>query len=375
MDWLRDKLEISHGNNSPLRSMEGLRGVAVFLVFWVHYGALIKPWISGYSIPVSEFIHGFGHLGVDLFFVLSGYLIYGAIIAKNRFSPLGYAKRRIQRIYPTFLAVFLIYIALSFIFPGESKLPAANGARLIYIVQNLLLLPGLFDITPIITVAWSLSYEAFYYLLIPCVIFGLKMKSWPVETRIAFWVLVVAAGFFIYSVMEIPVHLLMFIAGILLFEFYKNKGFTINHGGTLCLQAALAVFGFRAIYEFSYLLSMLTVFILFLVLCLCAFNTRSNSYKWLTYTPLRWLGNMSYSYYLIHGLTLKFLFLVFGYLIPDGFNSGYLYFWLWIPFFAATLLTSFALFISIERPLSLQQPKTETISDKLMRQTAKTAAD
>ena len=79
-NWLREKLEITHGDNKPLLSMEGLRVVAVFLVFWVHYSALVERWVSGYSVDILHFVRGFRHLGVDLFFVLSGYLIYGTII-------------------------------------------------------------------------------------------------------------------------------------------------------------------------------------------------------------------------------------------------------------------------------------------------------
>lgn len=44
--WVVNQLEISHGNNSTLKAMEGLRGVAVFLVFLVHYSSLITPWLS-----------------------------------------------------------------------------------------------------------------------------------------------------------------------------------------------------------------------------------------------------------------------------------------------------------------------------------------
>ena len=71
-----------------------------------------------------------------------------------------YAKRRVQRIYPVFLVVFAIYIMLSFIFPSESKLPEGYVEIVKYILQNLLLLPGVFNIEPLITVAWSLSYAA-----------------------------------------------------------------------------------------------------------------------------------------------------------------------------------------------------------------------
>ena len=363
-NWLRDRLEISHGENSPLLSMEGLRGIAVFLVFWVHYSSLVSPWLSGSSVGVSNFIHSFGHLGVDLFFVLSGYLIYGSIVDKSTFSITKYGKRRIQRIYPTFLIVFVVYILLSFVFPSESKLPQGAIDKTIYIGQNLLLLPGIFDIDPVITVAWSLSYEVFYYLFIPLVVFLLKLKSWKVENRIWFWVLFSLISLIAYSLLGGPIRLLMFISGILLFEIYSKKKYTLRKGGTRFLLIALIIFGLRSVFDFSYVLSMLSIFILFLLLCLCAFNQQSNAYKWLTYSLLRWLGNMSYSYYLIHGLTLKFCFLVLGATLPDGFNSVSMFYWLWAPLFFLTLIVSLILFLLIERPLSLQVDRALKASNK-----------
>src|ERR1035437_5792351 len=89
---------------------------AVFLVFLVHYVTLITPWIQGEPslLAFSIGLHSIRNVGVDLFFVLSGFLIYGSLIARpQKFSH--FMSRRIVRIYPAFLAVFVIYIALSFL--------------------------------------------------------------------------------------------------------------------------------------------------------------------------------------------------------------------------------------------------------------------
>ena len=352
--FLKNKLEISHGENAPMLSMEGLRGVAVFLVFWVHYSTLSHPWLSGFSVGLSDFIYSFGNVGVFLFFMLSGYLIYGAIIDKSTFSIVQYGKRRVHRIYPTFLVVFAAYVVLSFLFPDESKLPSGVWERTIYIIQNMLLMPGIFDIQPIMTVAWSLSYEVFYYLLIPTVIFSLKLKSWKVDHRIWFWVLITALSLIAYRVLDGPIDLIMFISGILLFEIYAKKQFVLSKGGTRFLLLALAIFGLRSVFQFSWALSILSIFILFLLLGLCAFNQQSKAYNWLSYTLLRWLGNMSYSYYLLHGLTLKVCFLLLGFVLPENFASATVYYWLWVPLFICTLVTSFILFLIVERPISLQ---------------------
>jgi exopolysaccharide production protein ExoZ len=366
--WITNQLEISHGNHTPLRAMEGLRGVAVFLVFLVHYSSLIEPWLTNSTREFSSYIHSFGHLGVDLFFILSGYLIYGTIISKKTFEASTYAKRRVMRIYPTFMFVFLVYIFLSIIFPNESKLPIETLSLITYIIQNILLLPGLFDITPIITVAWSLSYEIFYYFLIPILIFTFSLKKWSSHSRVIAWFFITILGFIFTFLYGGPVRLLMFVCGIILFEFQRIQNIKLKLWGSTSFILALLLFGIRSVIEVDYHLSLAVVYILFFVFCLNAFTYKSFSYGWLIYSPLRWLGNMSYSYYLIHGLTLKFLFLILPTIIQPTHSSSLIYFGLLPPFFIATLIVSFFLFVGIERPLSITKKKcSEPLTSKLTR--------
>jgi exopolysaccharide production protein ExoZ len=82
--WIINQLEISHGKHDPLKTMEGLRGIAVFLVFFVHYSSLIKPWLTDTIMSVSSFIHSFGNLGVDLFFLL--YIYYYQLFFQKKVS-------------------------------------------------------------------------------------------------------------------------------------------------------------------------------------------------------------------------------------------------------------------------------------------------
>src|SRR3989344_8879805 len=95
--WWRDRFELARGgSDNNLRSMEGLRGFAVFLVFLVHFVTLSSPWLSPQSLlsPIADAVHSIGNAGVDLFFVLSGYLIYGSLIERKQvFLP--YLKRRL----------------------------------------------------------------------------------------------------------------------------------------------------------------------------------------------------------------------------------------------------------------------------------------
>ena len=103
--------------------MEGLRGFAVALVFLVHFADFRKPYSDAGWLNA---LHEIGNVGVDLFFVLSGFLIYKACI-RRPINVRLYAWRRIERIYPAFLAAFAIYLALMVLMPSQSKLPDEAG--------------------------------------------------------------------------------------------------------------------------------------------------------------------------------------------------------------------------------------------------------
>ena len=78
MSWWRSQFELARGQDSGnVPAMEGLRGFAVFLVFLVHYSTLITPWIAEGSFIrlLAAGLHSIGNAGVDLFFMLRGYLI------------------------------------------------------------------------------------------------------------------------------------------------------------------------------------------------------------------------------------------------------------------------------------------------------------
>lgn len=333
--------ELSRGQNLP--AMEGLRGFAVFLVFLVHYATLVDPWLHSGLRTFFAALHTVGNIGVDLFFVLSGYLIYGSLIARHQ-PFLRFMARRIERIYPTFTIVFLTYIALSFVFPAESKIPASGAA--IYLIQNFLLLPGILPIEPIITVAWSLSYEMFYYLAMPVIIgiFGLRSKStlW----RVSFF-LILAASIVVYcAIFGGHIRLVMFVAGVLVYEARRLRPGSILSVSTLVVGLLAMLLPVAGAIKVSIL------FAAFFVVCLSCFGNGvlAHVFSW---TPLRWLGNMSYSYYLLHGLALKAGFLVLSRLLPAT-ELGVAFPFLLLPvMFVLTVVPSAALFLLVERPFSL----------------------
>jgi peptidoglycan/LPS O-acetylase OafA/YrhL len=308
--------------------MEGLRGFAVFLVFIVHYATLVQPWISSEPLrALSAAMHAIGNTGVDLFFVLSGYLIYGSLMTRPQ-SFSGFMARRLRRIYPAFAVVFLIYVALSFVVSGESRIPTSAGSALVYLSANFLLLPGLFPIEPLITVAWSLSYEMFYYLSLPLLITALRLRQRSARWRVGFFGAVALVGLLLGA----------------------TVGALALGAGAGLLVMLLPVSG-----PAGFATKIAVLFVAFFLLCLACYRPATlplpRAFSW---WPLRWLGNMSYSYYLLHGLALKAAFAVLGALVPHSTGHDAAWFWGLLPImFGLTLIPTAALFLAVERPLSL----------------------
>ena len=300
-------------------------------------------------------LDGIGQTGVDLFFVLSGYLIYGALLRGGQ--PIrAFLRRRAVRIYPALMVVLTLYTVLALIFDPEQRLPRDPVAIPLYLLANALLLPGMLPITPLITVAWSLSYEAFFYFAAPLVVRLLGLRdAWP-AARLRRLLAFTAAATMVVAVAPGYARLLLFTAGMVLFELNQ---LVVPRAWPLGLLAAAAIVmvipnipvnwhyaGWRTA----------TLWISMTALCLDALHWRTLTARLLEWTPLRWLGNMSYSYYLLHGLTLKASFMAARMVVTE-IPAPVLWFWLLLPVaFGLTLLPAATLFVFVEKPYSFPRP-------------------
>lgn len=354
---LTDTRTNADGISSPASSeqrniaMEGLRGLAIILVFLAHYAEFSRD-VIGYSSPVSSFLFNVGQSGVDLFFIISGYLIYGSLI-KNSFNFLEYTKRRLIRIYPAFAAVLAIYIICFIFMPSRSKLPGTSSENISYILLNFTLLPILpffGGIKPIITATWTLAYELLFYLTIPAIVIALRLKAMTPRSRLALWLIASAAAFTSMHLANGNSRPLMFIAGIILFECLQ--GIRIRSPrwiGAAALGAGLLAVGTA---DLRVNFPSLPLFILFTVGCLEAFSRPDSLGGILAAPGLRFLGNMSYSFYLLHGLVVQTCFVLIAKIkLPINFYLGM------APIFAVAVSISFLLFVLVERPFSLKPGK------------------
>lgn len=145
-----------------IRELDGLRGIAVLAVINHHY----LPWL-----PITG--SGFGWLGVDLFFVLSGFLITGILLelrAEPRYFRIFYSRRAL-RIFPPYYLALTVYLILSAM-AGKMASPGLWLEYVFYysslfvglppqVQSHNTLIPAL--VAAGLTVLWSLSVEEIYY--------------------------------------------------------------------------------------------------------------------------------------------------------------------------------------------------------------------
>lgn len=174
--------------------IDGLRGVAVLSVLFFHMGFLR---LTG------------GFVGVDVFFVISGYLISSIVffeIASSRFSIVAFYQRRIRRIFPALfamLAVFTVF-AVIYLFPTEfvnyakSLMAATTSVSNFYFWQH----SKYFDdpISNPLLHTWSLGVEEQFYIIFP-IFLVLVRKLFPQRLRAAvvvlFFISLVASAYIV----------------------------------------------------------------------------------------------------------------------------------------------------------------------------------
>lgn len=137
-----------------INNIQALRAVAAFLVIFVHLEDILK--IMG--------LPKFGYGGVDIFFVISGFIMI-AVAVRNKPGPVSFMLERFARIAPLYwvatVLVFGLALAAPFLFKGTQ-------ATLDHLLKSLFFIPYAREngtVFPLVFVGWTLNYEMFFYAL------------------------------------------------------------------------------------------------------------------------------------------------------------------------------------------------------------------
>jgi peptidoglycan/LPS O-acetylase OafA/YrhL len=289
--------------------IDGLRAVAIIPILLFHAG-------------LTSFSGGF--LGVDIFFVISGFLITGIIVREldaGTFSIASFYKRRIARIFPALFVLIAATLLLGIVFLLPSELAKVGWASIfsltfssnIYFWKTLDYFGGFAETSPLLH-TWSLGVEEQFYILYPLYI-ALVAKYARQRMRAAILLLIAAS-----------------IAAALAFYFIKPQAafyLLPARAWQLALGGLVAVGGFPTLRGTArtagaLLGAVLIVLSTLLVrpewmlpfpwgalpslgaALLIAFGENGPMHRLLAVPPMRWIGAISYSLYLWHWPIIAF---------------------------------------------------------------------
>ena len=305
--------------------LEGLRGVAILLVVACHCGI---AWCAG------------GFIGVDVFFVLSGFLITGLLAQEHRDTSRidlpGFFARRVRRLLPAALLVFLLtlWAAVALLLaPQEIEMAARSAIAAACYVSNLFFDRTAADYFAASIAAnpflhtWSLAVEEQFYLLWPWLILATR----PGKPRIVVLGALTAVSFACavlstnivptFAFYELPARAWEFAAGGLLAIMPGSKASAPKRAvvvgiAGICLILGTAV-ALRGGAGFPGWIASLPVAGTLAVLYSCTQAPGRGVSSMLGAAPLRFLGARSYSWYLWH-----WPFLVYTGVVLPGVTVG-----------------------------------------------------
>src|SRR3954468_24158367 len=168
-------------NPRVVRNVQALRGLAALLVVFAHLETVL-PRIG---------LQPFGYVGVDIFFVISGFIMVYTT-ADRDVTPISFISDRIARIVPIYWIVTLTLFGLVLMSPTLLQTTRADWGEL---AESLAFIPfqknhGL--VAPILFVGWTLNYEMFFYLLFALGLALPGKKAGPLAVVCCLAILVVA---------------------------------------------------------------------------------------------------------------------------------------------------------------------------------------
>lgn len=341
-------VEVKPTGGARMAGIEGLRAAAAMSVMLGHFNLHLVP--TDIVPAAARIVLNVAGQGLTLFFVLSGFLLFGPFVdaaAKGRSVDIPrYLTNRVLRIYPAYLVVFLIVacaIGLAYVAPisaantgvkdvgetvGRMTDPGAILAN-VFLVHTLL--PS--TIKTGLGVSWSLTTEICFYLVLPFLaVIGMRWrKRWGVDgSAIVASVAMVVIGLVCRALGNMQLH------GDAAAQFYQQWGgnwlavylrsllcqadlFGVGMLATICHRygATLSSFGRRRRFRLALYASALAGlglsriehefgFAVFFssVLLVVTTETATRRPQWLValleWHPIRWIGVISYSVYLWH---------------------------------------------------------------------------
>ena len=285
-----------------LRGLDGLRFLAAAVVLGYHYtGIGIPQWGAPPHdvFPVLNHVTRYGFLGVQLFFVISGFVIlmtaYGRPIT-------GFAASRVARLFPAYWAAVALTVVLQLVWDGGRN-PSLMDSAL-----NLTMLQEAWDVPNVQGAFWTLWFEMKFYLLIGVfILVGITRRRviafavlWPLVAELAR-----ATDSGLLSSLLIPSYAPYFAVGMLLFLVYKD-------GGDLAVWLGIAlttILSVRQAYQYAGTaaehvgapVSPIVCGVTVMAMVALVWALSAGPLRHVDWRVLSTLGALTYPLYLVHG--------------------------------------------------------------------------
>lgn len=307
-----------------LYNIQALRGFAAILVLISHL-LIIEGKYGGLGSVLPEILR-YGVFGVDIFFVVSGFIM--VTITKGKFRSLGYTAKfiaqRVVRIYPVYWFYSLLVLVVFLVYPDWIN--GSQGSQ-VDIVASFLLFPA--ENLPLLAVGWTLIHEVYFYIIFSLILMFFNEDKLPYA--LSLWTLAIIVLNLITSPSSSPlirlvVHplTLEFIAGCFLaLLYFKNKGnlniktlavFTITMVA-ISLYLFVSEFGANGVTPVGWVRPLIFGIP---AVCVVYFFLMAEKVGWVFNKIFVTLGDASFSIYLSHILTLSLAGRLWSIVSSDG---------------------------------------------------------
>ncbi|WJF91853.1 acyltransferase [Paraburkholderia bonniea] len=312
---------------SYFSSIQALRAIAALLVLAFHQYAVEGKYFGAHAIP--HVLGLFGTCGVDLFFVISGFVM--TRVTRGRFASREQSKvfllHRFLRVYPIYWFYSLIVLAVMLVMPQWVNATTGHQANLL---SSFLLLPS--STLPLLLQGWTLTYEMFFYLVFAGLVAFIAERFLPVALLI--WAILTGGLAFWLGRAQLTNPFLEVVSNPLVLEFI---------GGCFCALLCPAVKGARSIAVLVIgLAALLAAFVigehaglsavvqwraLYFGVPACLLVLGATSWEMNTGRTaprfLRLLGDASYSLYLSHVLVISAVGRLYAHLAPAALPAAF----------------------------------------------------
>lgn len=284
-----------------IKALTGIRFFAALYVFLLHMDMRIPfTFLPEWG---RNFV-GQGRAGVNVFFVLSGFILTYTYFRKE-FHYFDFIKKRVSRIYPAYLVGLILCLIL--------LTPFGNKPSMAVLFANLFLVQSYF---PNIVMewygagSWSISTEFFFYFLFPFLLPLFLKRS---MTALYLWLTFFIIGSFApgvisnltshgtqwaysFPLLRMSEFVCGMIGAILVFKYKEKANNKLSAVSVLFLIVFLSFFG--NIFSGSTAYNFIIVPVTLLCLASCA-DGKDKLFKWLGYPKMEYLGKVSYGFYIV----------------------------------------------------------------------------